>query len=247
MNTQIPLKIGFNRACSFDNYCTGENAAVVQRLRAAALAQDKGAEASLWFLAGATATGKSHLAQAFCAEAEGDGRRSLFFSMGELHAHLQEGGEFDANWFEGFTQYELIAIDDFDCLERAPEGSREALEEALFVLVNRILLEGNTTLLLTSSRPVAALRIDLPDLRSRLGLFISLSLQENTDEVLLQIMASKASERGLTLTDEVAQFLLRRLPRDTQSIVDVMQRLDEFSMTTVRPLTVPMVKDALAL
>lgn len=248
MTKQIPLQISVNKSLSFDNYCVGVNKPVVDQLRRiASRAPSRGDESSLLFLTGSQGTGKSHLAQAFCAEAESHGSSVFFLSMEELLAHVKETAAFDPHWFDAFTQADFVCIDDFDVYAGAGRAIVAELEEALFVLLNRIILDRKTTLLLTSSTPQAVLGVQLADLRSRLSLSITLALQSNSDEVLLEIMGLKATERGLILPSDVAQFLLKRMPRNAKSLVEAMQRLDEFSMATVRPLTVPMAKEALAL
>jgi DnaA family protein len=54
-----------------------------------------------------------------------------------------------------------------------------------------------------------------------------------------------AEQRGLELSDEVANFLLRRLPRDMHTLCSFLDELDIASLTAQRKLTVPFVRGVL--
>jgi DnaA family protein len=49
----------------------------------------------------------------------------------------------------------------------------------------------------------------------------------------------------MTLPDEVADYLLRRLPRDLGTQLAVLDALDRYSLAHKRALTVPLVREAL--
>ena len=53
--------------------------------------------------------------------------------------------------------------------------------------------------------------------------------------------------RGFALSDEVAAYLLSRLPRDLPTLNRVIELLDRHSLARQRPLTVPLAREALAL
>jgi DnaA family protein len=48
------------------------------------------------------------------------------------------------------------------------------------------------------------------------------------------------------LGDEVARYLLTHLPRDLASLHAVLERLDQHSLARQRPLTLPLVREALS-
>ena len=63
---------------------------------------------------------------------------------------------------------------------------------------------------------------------------------------LLGEMKNLAAERGLQLSDDIVGYLLTRLPRDMASLHSVMEVLDRYSLMRKRPLTLPLVREALA-
>ena len=60
-------------------------------------------------------------------------------------------------------------------------------------------------------------------------------------------MQFRSNMRGLFLPDEVALFLLNRLPRDTHGLMDALDILDKASLKEQRRLTIPFVKVTLDL
>ena len=58
-------------------------------------------------------------------------------------------------------------------------------------------------------------------------------------------MQIKAARRGLRLPDEVLVYLLSRMPRDLTSLNAVLEALDRYSLATKRPVTLPLVREAL--
>jgi len=61
---------------------------------------------------------------------------------------------------------------------------------------------------------------------------------------LLQLMAKNA---GLELPDDLANFLITRLPRDLHSLTSAMKALDESSLQAKRKLTIPFAKEVLGI
>ncbi len=55
----------------------------------------------------------------------------------------------------------------------------------------------------------------------------------------------RASRLGLQLQDEVAKYLLHRMPRDMHQLFDMLEQLDHQSLAKQRKLTIPFVKQAL--
>ena len=67
------------------------------------------------------------------------------------------------------------------------------------------------------------------------------------DAERIEALRLRARTRGLTLPHATAQYLLRRMPRDQQTLFNLVDRLDEESLVAQRRLTVPFVRQALKL
>ncbi len=93
--------------------------------------------------------------------------------------------------------------------------------------------------------PPAAIGLSLADLASRLGAGPVYRLQALDDEGRRAALALHARQRGFDLADDVARYLLARLPRDMRSLVATLDRIDRASLTQQRKVTIPLVRDLL--
>jgi DnaA family protein len=82
--------------------------------------------------------------------------------------------------------------------------------------------------------------------RSRVLSGSSSSLQPLSDEEKAAALAAHAAERGMKLPPEAVDHLLRRLPRDLGTQFAVLDAIDRYSLALKRPVTLPLVREALA-
>jgi DnaA family protein len=215
---QIPLAIGAEAARSFDNFLPGVNGLAIAHLR---LLDAQAAPVYLW---GGSGSGKSHLMQALVHRFAEQGMHAGWFSADD-----------PAPWtFE--ESWALIAIDRCDALD--PDQQHAAF--ALFV-------EATTRgipLIAAGRMPP----IDLPlreDLRTRLGWGHVFAIQPLGEPEVRAVLRREADRRGTFLSDEVMGYLLTRFARDLKHLMAQLDRLDEFSLSTKRAITVPLLKQML--
>ncbi len=222
---QLPLRVRLRDWARFSTFVPGPNREAVQFL-----AVPGPAAARVAWLWGRPGTGKTHLLQAACAAA---GEASL----GAAYLDLREPAEPDR--LDGCETLGLVCLDSLELI-----AGSAAWNAALFRL--HTLMQDTGARLVVASEPApAALEFRLPDLRSRLLSAASWQLQELDDAEQVRALQIRAAQRGLVLTEEAAQFLVRRLPRDMHSLCRVLDRLDEASLIAQRRLTVPFLRQAL--
>src|SRR5919108_695820 len=83
------------------------------------------------------------------------------------------------------------------------------------------------------------------DLRTRLAWGLVYQLKPLSDADKARHLHAQAARRGLRLPDEVVGYLLTRLPRDLASLNAVLEALDRYSLSAKRPVTLPLVREAL--
>ncbi len=117
-------------------------------------------------------------------------------------------------------------------------------QQALFIAINAA-RDGHSAVLAAGAAPPAQLALR-DDLRTRLawGLVYQLKPLGDADKALH--LRSEAQRRGLVLSEEVLAYLLSRLPRDLANLNRVLDLLDRHSLSRQRPLTLPLVREALA-
>ena len=216
---QLPLPLGSPPARTFDNLVPGANAAAIAHLGGL---RGPAAPVYLW---GPSGSGKTHLLQALVNRFAADGARAGWFSPADPVPWTH-----DERW-------SLIVIDACDLLDAAQQ-------HAAFTLF--VEAAGPGTPIAASGRlpPVdLALR---EDLRSRLGWGPVFALQPLGEAEVRATLRREADARGLLFSDDVMDYLLTRFDRDLKHLIALLDRLDAFSISTHRGITVPLLRQMLA-
>ncbi len=219
---QIPLGVRLRSAAVFENFHAGQNLEAIDAVRTAT--------DPVW-ICGPAAAGKTHLLQAVCA------------ASSQPCAYIDLLGEpgMPPAVLEGLGKLRLLSLDN---VERA--AGEAGWERALFHLFNAV-ADHRTRLILAASTVPTAIHWCLPDWASRAASCQVFQLRLLDDAERIEALRLRARTRGLTLPHETAQYLLRRMPRDQQTLFDLVDRLDEESLVAQRRLTVPFVRQALKL
>lgn len=226
--TQLTLRLSPQDIYRLDNYLfiSDETASVVQ-------AFCETAELDFLYLAGEGGSGKTHLLLA-CAEAvQKGGKQVIYLSLSEL---MHSGSP---AILQSLEQVDLLCLDDIEAV-----AGNVAWEEALFHCFNR-LHDAKGKLLVASANTPAHSLIKLPDLRSRLATGLVYQLPVLNDEQKQRALIIQAHYRGLSMSDEAAQYLLRHYGRDMNNLIQVLQQLDKASLQAKRKLTIPFIKQVL--
>jgi DnaA family protein len=183
----------------------------------------------LW---GDEGVGKSHLLQAAVRRAHERGASTMYVPLREI---LPLG----PGVLEDLEHLHAVAIDDLDVI-----AGQDDWEEAVFNFYNRCAAAGGR-LAFACRRPPMHSGYALPDLRSRLSAALGFALSDLDDLEKQAALRARAHARGLDLSEPVAAFLLRRLPRRMPELVAAIDALDQASLRDRRPLTVPYVREIL--
>lgn len=216
---QIPLAIGPEPQPTLDNFLPGANAAALDHVRALAL---PGAPLYFWGPAG---SGKTHLLRALAGRTQAAGLRVGWFDAADAQPWAMQPG------------WALVVID------RCEELDAQA-QHAAFALFVEAATHGVQVAAAGRVPPV-----DLPlrdDLRTRLAWGHVFALHPLTETETRAALRREADRRGILLTDEVMDHLLRRFARDLANLMHLLDRLDEFALAQARRITVPLLRQMLA-
>ena len=228
MQHQLPLDFEFNNELTLESFVAGSNREALNALQNIAT-EGTGFYVYLW---GANGVGKSHLLQAVCQRIASAGD-----AVALLHLELHE--QYAPQMLEGLENLALVCIDNIHAIAGSTDW-----EEALFHLFNRM-YDKKTPLVISATNPPAQLDIKLPDLKSRLAWGLVLQLRSLSDEQKITVLQKRAHIRGMELNDEVGRYLLTRYSRDMGSLIDILDILDEASLSEQRRLTIPFVRQQL--
>lgn len=226
MSPQIPLALKFppdQQLAAFEGQPS---------LRALLGAVARGDSADWPYLAGPSASGKTHLLLAASVEARKHGVRASFVPLAAVAGRLAEA-------LSGQLDCPLVCIDGLDAI-----AGNAADELALFHFHNASRQAGNRVIYSASAMP-AALPITLPDLVSRLEQCTRIALAPLDEEGRRLVLRQRAARRGLQLDDAVLDYLLRRVGRDLATLTSLLDRLDHASLAAQRRVTVPFLRDFL--
>ena len=224
---QLTLPVTPRESFDLDLFFAGRNTEALAAVQRTATGQHP----RLLLLHGPTGSGRTHLLQGAVRAASAGGRSAAYVALAsaEVPAVL-----------EGLEQCDLVCVDDID----AHSAQREwAL--ALLRLLDGLRMCGGAAVLTAAQLP-ENIPSALPDLTTRLSACAVYALKPLDDLERRALLQHRARARALDLTDEVADFLVRRLPRDGGSLMRALMLLDQASLTEQRRLTLPFVQSQLA-
>src|SRR5690606_11150865 len=224
---QLPLALRYPPDQRLETFA-GNRALVAQLQDFAAGAGD----ARMLLLVGPPGSGKTHLALAACAEAEAAGRRAAYLPLATARGRLGTA-------LEALHAFDLVALDGLDAIAGGPDD-----ELALFDFHNRI-HDAGRQLLYTARVAPAALGLQLPDLRSRLGQCTRLAPERLDDAGRAEMLRLRARRRGLQIDDAAIDWLLRHAGRDLSGLTALLDRLDRASLAAQRRITLPFLREVL--
>lgn len=220
---QLLLDLQADAPPTLENFVVADNAEIIASLRAltgsAGSAELPAPHLYLW---GARGSGRSHLLQASVSAIRAGGHPARYLAAAAVEQAVPE--EVGA----------VLAIDDVDQLSAAAQV-------ALFNAFNRSRTL-QQTLLLSGPLPPRALELR-EDLRTRIGQCLVYELQGLDDASRAAILHRWAQRRGLRLSDEVIDYLLRHGRRELPCLLHVLGELEHAALERQRPITLPLLRE----
>jgi DnaA family protein len=214
---QLVLDLGADPAQSLETFQVGDNAELAHLMHLFAERTSREHFAYLW---GDTAAGKTHLLQALAAT---PGSRYIAASAPDSE-------------FVYSPETSLYLLD--DCHQLCAAAQIDA-----FALFNQI-REHGAYMVSTGPVPPAVLPVR-EDLRTRMGWGLIYQIHGLSDDEKIAALTHAAEARGLTLSASVLPYLLSHFRRDMRSLSTMLDALDQYSLETQRPVTLPLLRDLL--
>jgi DnaA family protein len=239
---QMALDLGPAVLQGLDDFIVGGNEALLSWLREWPHGEGTVSPAYIWGAAGA---GKTHLLRAMV-------ERALSMGFGAIWLNAQTC----QMWDPPDPVMPTLAVID-ECEHLGEEHQHLAfnlfIESAASLAAQASGVrpqgegEGGPLLILAAGAVPA---VDLPvrdDLRTRLGWGLSFALVPLDESGLRAALMHEAGRRGMALGEGVVGYLLTRHSRDLGFLMGLLDRLDRFALAEHREVTVPLLKQMLAL
>lgn len=212
---QLVLDLGAEPVCTLESFEVGRNAELAALMRQFA---DRSSREHFAYLWGETGAGKSHLLKALAS-----GPRARYISPFSIETEFLYSPEVD-----------LYLLD--DCEKLSPVAQIDA-----FALFNEI--RANHAFMVCAGSVAPAVLPVREDLRTRMGWGLVYQIHGLTDEEKVATLGQMAEARGLTLSPGVLPYLLSHFQRDMVSLSSMLDSLDQYSLETKRPITLPLLRE----
>lgn len=217
---QLLLDLPAEKPQTLTSFVIGANAELIQLLQRLAQGQPGGLDERFVYLWGDAGSGKTHLLHA----------------LANTDTALYIPGDAKADAFAYQPATTLYLLDDSHKL--SPEA-----QIAAFALFNQVREQGGCLLAAGNTAP-ATLTVR-EDLRTRFGWGLIYQVHGLSDEEKIAALTHAAEARGLTLSPGVLPYLLNHFARDMRSLSAMLDALDEYSLETKRPITLPLLRELL--
>ncbi|ATO19906.1 DnaA regulatory inactivator Hda [Acinetobacter sp. LoGeW2-3] len=166
-----------------------------------------------FYVYGGAGTGKSHLLSAICDSYLEVGKTAIQVSLLELLDAPTEA-------ITSLDRYDLVALDDIEAISGVPHW-----QKAVFHLINYN-NEGGGQLVFSSRYAPIELKLELPDLQSRLTQAVSTRVPNGSlyaDRFAL--VSSVLDRRGIHLDQQIFDYLLSHGPHQTSVLLQTLEQI----------------------
>jgi chromosomal replication initiator protein len=227
---------------TFENFVVGPSNRLAHA-SCVAVSQSPGNTYNPLFLYGNSGLGKTHLLHAVCCEANQrfDGAVIQFLSCEEFvnrFIRAIETGN-SAGFQSQFRTVEMLVIDDVQFLRE-----REQSQEEFFHTFNALYNNGKQIILSADSPPGR-----IPSLEERLISRFNWGLVARIDppsyETRVAIVQKKAHLRGLSISDEIAEYIARKIHANIRELEGALTTLYAVATTVSKEITLELAQGAL--
>ena len=220
---QLGLPFSINANFILDDFSGEKN----QELVANILTLIKGKATANIFVYGDKGFGKSHLLQGVIIEGLKQDQKSVYLDLND---------DVSPDIFELISDFQIIALDNVD-------QCNQDNEKYIFDLINK--LHSTNQMIVFSSRVKPEGLSVFIDLKTRLSLANTYSLNRLDDDEIQHVIKRKLINKSLKVDQRVIDYLIKNQTRDLKKIVEIIDKLDTFSLEKKRGITVPLVRQML--
>ncbi|HUV40931.1 MAG TPA: chromosomal replication initiator protein DnaA [Sedimentisphaerales bacterium] len=227
---------------TFENFVVGPSNRLVHA-SCVAVSQSPGSTYNPLFIYGNSGLGKTHLLHAVCSEAKNHFPNAViqFLSCEDfVNRFIRSIEEGNLAWFHNqFRTVDMLVIDDIQFLHK-----REQSQEEFFHTFNALYDNGKQIILSADSAPG-----EIPSLEERLISRFNWGLVARIDppsyETRVAIVQKKAHLRDLDISEEVAEYIARKVHANIRELEGALTAIYAFSVSSGRQITLALAQNAI--
>lgn len=209
-----------------------------------AFAEERPGQPGSIVLCGPEGAGKTHLLSAIgdrINRKHGEGT-AVYLDCGLLNRKVHSAATYEElkTYLAEYENALFLALDDLDKVA----GDEEA-EDQVFHLYNAVIYRGGR--FAAALRTPPALWKFASQLSTRLLWGQALTVNPVGDEGRERVLIKIAGDKGLTLPEKVAAWLVHHLPRDPATLAAALNDIDRYSLTTGRKVSIQLAREALGI
>lgn len=235
-------KSRINPVLTFDNFVTGK-ANQLARAAATQVANNPGVSYNPLFLYGGVGLGKTHLIHAIGNQVLADNPAA---KIRYIHAEQYVRDVVTAYQRKGFDEFkhyyhslDMLLIDDIQFF-----GGKNRTQEEFFYAFEALIAAKKQIIITSDTYPKEITGMD-DRLISRFDSGLTVAIEPPELEMRVAILMKKASDEGVTLSDDVAFFVAKHLRSNVRELEGALRKILAYSRFHGKDITIDVVKDAL--
>ena len=175
-------------------------------------------------------SGKSHLLQSLCNFYNEIGKTAFYLP-------IKTALDYDPSVLDSINKIDLVCIDDIDFVAK-----NEEWERAIFNLINQC-QQSNSRIIFSVADSIDIAGFNLSDLLSRLKKLLKYNVANLDDEGIEAALNLIIEHNSINIGDKEVNYILNHAKRDIAYLKQIIFKLDEYSLSTKKKITIPLIKE----
>ncbi len=226
---------------SYESFVVGKSNRLARR--AADFAIDDPGKINPIFIYGSTSVGKTHLLESICSELRMKNRRKqvLYLTAGKFTSLFVQSLKGDVKNFKNkFRNLSVLVIDDIHFLQ-----GRKATQLELLNLIDTLKSQG-VQMVFSADASLKEMKELRSEIVSRIESGLVCEIEAPERETLLTIFRRMATQRGLTVPEDVCRFVVSNFSSHARQLSGVLNRLHAAQISTGQQIDLEMTREVLS-
>ena len=125
------------------------------------------------------------------------------------------------------------------------DNYNQNIDENLFYTILNHSKQLNTFIVINSLIPIKDMKLNLVDLKSRVGSFIDIGIELPTDELLRVIISKSFSDKQIIVSPKVSEYIIKNIDRSYEKAIKFVKDIDNLSLSSGKSININLIKKVL--